>query len=322
MLTSLTFAAALVAALAITPIVRRLAFRYGMLDHPGEHRKVHRTPVPRLGGVGMVIAFGVGIAVATVASGDLNAGGLRPNRAPAILAGVSLLLALGLIDDIRGMRALVKLVVQIAAALLAFGLGLGIERLQLPWGLVELGPLALPVTVAWIVGVINAVNLIDGLDGLASGVVLTVLGAFAVLAAADGVDPTLYIVAATIGAAVGFLAYNLHPASIIMGDTGSMFLGFVVAAIAISLTQDGLAPVAPWVPVVALGVPILDTAWAIVRRTARGDAFYVADRGHIHHQLLRLGMSQRDAMLTLTMVSAGFAILALILAGVPDRVGP
>lgn len=316
MLISLTFAAALVAGLTITPIVRRLAHRLDLLDLPGEHRKVHQFPVPRLGGVAMVIAFGVGLALATLAAGDLNAGGLQPNRAPAILAGLALLFVLGVTDDTRGMRALVKLTVQVAAALLAFGLGLSLERLHFPWGIVELGPLALPVTVAWIVGVINAVNLIDGLDGLASGVVLTVLGTFAVIAALDGVDPTLYIIAATIGAAAGFLAYNLHPASIIMGDTGSMFLGFVVAAVGISLAQDGVDPVPPWVPVIALGVPILDTMWAIVRRTARGDAFYVADRGHIHHQLLRLGFSQRDAMLGLTAVSAGLAMVALVLAGV------
>jgi UDP-GlcNAc:undecaprenyl-phosphate/decaprenyl-phosphate GlcNAc-1-phosphate transferase len=163
------------------------------------------------------------------------------------------------------------------------------------------------------VGVINAVNLIDGLDGLATGVVLTVLGAFALLAAADGIDPTLPIIAATVGAAVGFLAYNLHPATIIMGDTGSMFLGFVVAAIGIALTQDGVFPQPPWVPILALGVPILDTAWAVIRRTARGEPFFVADRGHIHHQLLRRGLTQRDAMLSLTAVSAGLAVLAVLI---------
>ena len=171
----------------------------------------------------------------------------------------------------------------------------------------------MPITVAWIVGVINAINLIDGLDGLAAGVVLTVLGAFGLLAAGDGVDPTLYIVAATMGAAVGFLAYNLHPATIIMGDTGSMVLGFIVAAVAISLMQDGANPQPPWVPIIALGVPIVDTMWAIVRRTARGEPLFVADRGHIHHQLLRIGLSQRDAMLTLTAVSAALAMAAVLL---------
>lgn len=313
MLIALTFAAALVTGLIVTPIVRGVAHHLELLDQPGG-RKVHQVPIPRLGGVAIAIAIAVAIGGAIVANPDLGATpGLRPNRPPAMLAGIGLLLVIGIIDDVRGMRALVKLGFQVVAAVLAWWLGLSIDRLHFAWGIVELGPLALPVTVAWIVAVINAVNLIDGLDGLAAGVVLTVLGAFGLLAAADGVDPTLFIVAATIGAAVGFLAYNLHPATIIMGDTGSMVLGFVVAAIAISLTQDGVYPQAPWVPIIALGVPIIDTIWAVVRRTARGDAFFVADRGHIHHQLLRLGLSQRDAMLLLTAVSGGLAMLAVLL---------
>jgi UDP-GlcNAc:undecaprenyl-phosphate/decaprenyl-phosphate GlcNAc-1-phosphate transferase len=313
MLIALTFAAALVVGLIVTPIVREFAHRRDLLDQPGG-RKVHQVPIPRLGGVAMAIAFGFAIAGATIADPDLGATlGLRPNRAPAILVGVGLLLLVGIVDDTRGMKAMVKLTFQVAIAGLAWWAGLSIDQLHFPWGIVELGPLSLPVTVAWIVGVINAINLIDGLDGLAAGVVLTVLGGFGLLAAADGVDPTLYLIAATMGAAVGFLAYNLHPATIIMGDTGSMVLGFVVAAVAISLTQDGVYPHAPWVPVVALGVPLLDTAWAVVRRTARGEAFFVADRGHIHHQLLRFGFSQRDAMLSLTAVSAGLAVVAVLL---------
>jgi UDP-GlcNAc:undecaprenyl-phosphate GlcNAc-1-phosphate transferase len=313
MLIALTFAAALVVGLVVTPIVREFAHRRELLDLPGG-RKVHQVPIPRLGGVAMAIAFGFAIAGATIADPDLGSTlGLRPNRAPAILVGVGLLLAVGIVDDTRGMKATVKLSSQVAIAGLAWWAGLSIDQLHFPGGIVELGPLSLPVTVAWIVGIINAVNLIDGLDGLAAGVVLTVLGGFGLLAAADGVDPTLYLIAAMMGAAVGFLAYNLHPATIIMGDTGSMVLGFVVAAIAISLTQDGVHPQAPWVPIVALGVPLLDTAWAVVRRTARGEALFVADSGHIHHQLLRLGFSQRDAMLSLTAVSAGLAVVAVLL---------
>ena len=316
MLIALTFAIALVVGLVATPIVRGFAHGQGLLDQPGG-RKVHRVAIPRLGGVAMAIAFAAAVGVAILMSPDLGAvGGLRPNRAAAILAGVALLVVVGVVDDVRGMRALVKLSFQVATAIVAWWLGLSIELLHMPWGIVELGILSLPITVAWIVGVINAVNLIDGLDGLASGVVLTALGAFGLLAAVDGVDPTLPLIAATAGAAVGFLAYNLHPASIIMGDTGSMFLGFVVAAIAISLTQDGVHPVSPWVPIVALGVPIVDTAWAIVRRTARGEPFFVADRGHIHHQLLRRGLSQRDAMLILTAASAGLGVIAVLLAQV------
>jgi UDP-GlcNAc:undecaprenyl-phosphate/decaprenyl-phosphate GlcNAc-1-phosphate transferase len=316
MLIALTFATALVVGLIATPIVRGFAQGQGLLDQPGG-RKVHRIAIPRLGGVAMAIAFGAGVGVAILVSPDLDAvGGLRPNRAPAILVGVAILVIVGVVDDIRGMRPLVKLSFQVATAVATWWLGLSVDRLHLPWGIVELGILSLPITVAWIVAVINAVNLIDGLDGLASGVVLTALAAFGLLAAVDGVDPTLPLIAATTGAAVGFLAYNLHPATIIMGDTGSMFLGFVVAALSISLTQDGVDPVPPWVPMIALGVPIVDTAWAIVRRTARGEPFFVADRGHIHHQLLRRGLSQRDAMLILTAASASLAVIAVLLAQV------
>jgi UDP-GlcNAc:undecaprenyl-phosphate GlcNAc-1-phosphate transferase len=317
MLTALTSAVALVVSLAVTPIVRLVAERLGLLDQPDAKRKIHEQPVPRLGGLAIAIAFGAAIGFAALATLDLNAVGiLRPNRAPAILAGAALLVVVGVVDDVRGMRALLKLAWQVAAAVLAFVLGLSLERLHLPWGTVDLGLLALPVTVTWIVAVINAINLIDGLDGLATGVVLAALGAFALLAASDGVDPTLPIIAAAGGAAIGFLAYNLHPASIIMGDTGSMFLGFVVGSVSISLIQDGVTPQPPWVPVIALAIPLADMVWAIIRRTARGEPFFVADRGHIHHQLLRAGLSQRDAMLMLTAVSAGLAVLAVLLGRV------
>jgi UDP-GlcNAc:undecaprenyl-phosphate/decaprenyl-phosphate GlcNAc-1-phosphate transferase len=311
MLTALTFAIACVVGLAITPIVRHYARRLELLDMPGG-RKVHQVPVPRLGGVAMTLAFAVGIGFAGLVASELgSAAFLRLSLAPAILGGVAFLLVVGIIDDVRGMPALAKLAGQVAVALLAAIMGLRLERLVFPWGMVELGPLAVPLTVAWIVGVMNAINLIDGLDGLASGVVLTVLGAFGLLAAIDGTDPTLPVIAATVGATAGFLAYNLHPATIIMGDTGSMFLGFVVAAIGILLTQDAGRPLAPWVPIIALGLPLIDTAWAVVRRTARGEPFFVADRGHVHHQLLRRGLSQRDAMLTLTALSGALAIIAV-----------
>jgi UDP-GlcNAc:undecaprenyl-phosphate GlcNAc-1-phosphate transferase len=311
MLTAMTFAIACVVGLLVTPLVRHYAYRLELLDMPGG-RKVHQVPVPRLGGVAMTLAFAVGVGFAGLVASELgSAAFLRLSLAPAILAGVALLLVIGVVDDVRGVPALAKLGGQVVVALVAAIMGLRLEHLVFPWGSVDLGLLSVPLTVAWVVGVINAVNLIDGLDGLASGVVLTVLGAFGLLAAIDGTDPILPIIAATAGAAVGFLAYNVHPASIIMGDTGSMLLGFVVAAVGILLTQDSARPVAPWVPIIALGVPLIDTAWAVVRRTARGEPFFVADRGHVHHQLLRRGLSQRDAMLTLTALSGALALLAV-----------
>jgi UDP-GlcNAc:undecaprenyl-phosphate/decaprenyl-phosphate GlcNAc-1-phosphate transferase len=313
MLTALTFAVAVVTGLVTTPIVRDVAIRRGWLDQPGG-RKIHDVPIPRLGGVAIVIAFAVGVAAATVASPGLTTRfGDASDRLVPILVGVAVLAAVGVVDDVNGMRARVKLLAQIGAAVVAWILGLRLEEIHALGTVLDLGWASLPVTVLWTVAVINAVNLIDGLDGLASGVVLTALGAFAVIASVDGPGPTLIVTAAIAGAAVGFLAYNLYPASIIMGDTGSMVLGFVVAAIGASLMQDGAAPVAPWVPVIALAVPVVDTGWAVIRRLGRGGSVFEADAGHIHHQLLRRGASTRDTMLILTAISAAAAILAILL---------
>jgi UDP-GlcNAc:undecaprenyl-phosphate/decaprenyl-phosphate GlcNAc-1-phosphate transferase len=314
MVTALVFVVAMVTSLVVTPLVRHYGHLTGILDQP-DPRKVHVVPIPRLGGIAMVLAFGLAIGLATFYNPDLGElGTVRPNRAPAIILTVAVLFVVGIWDDVRGTRALVKLAFQVLAAVIGWWLGLSIDKLSGPWGTVHLDPwLSLLLTVLWIVAVINALNLIDGLDGLAAGVSLTILGGFAILAGREGYDPTLPVIAAAAGAAIGFLAYNLHPASIIMGDTGAMFLGFVIAVIGISLTQDGVVPHPPWVPAIALGLPILDMLWAVIRRAASGLPIHVADRGHIHHQLLNRGLSQRDTMLLLTAVSAGFAVVAVLL---------
>jgi UDP-GlcNAc:undecaprenyl-phosphate GlcNAc-1-phosphate transferase len=309
------FAVALLAASLLTPVIRGAAHGAGLLDEP-EGRKVHATPIPRLGGVAIATAFYLGIAAALVVTRAAGSPvSLETGHLPAILVGAALVAAIGVLDDLQGMRARVKLSGQVVVALVAFGLGLSIDRLDGPWGSVALGVWALPLTVAWIVAVINAVNLIDGLDGLASGVALTALAAFFLIASAGGsVPPTLIVLAAGAGGAIGFLRYNLHPASIIMGDTGSMLLGYLLAAAAISLTQTAPTGVAPWVPLIALGVPLGDTAWTIVRRLLAGDPVFVADRRHIHHRLLALGLSQRPAAMLLWLVSAGLGLLAVLLA--------
>jgi UDP-GlcNAc:undecaprenyl-phosphate/decaprenyl-phosphate GlcNAc-1-phosphate transferase len=310
------FAVALLAASLLTPVIRGAAHGAGLLDEP-EGRKVHETPIPRLGGVAIAAGFYVGIAAALVVA--RSAGSplrLETGHLPAILVGAALIAAVGVLDDTQDMRARVKLGAQVVVALVAFGLGLSIDRLDGPWGSLALGVWGLPLTVAWIVVVINAMNLIDGLDGVAAGVALTALAAFFVIASADGArPPSLIVLAAGAGGAIGFLRYNLHPASIIMGDTGSMLLGYLLAASAISLTQAGSPGVTPWVPVVALGVPLVDTAWTVVRRLVARDPVFVADRRHIHHRLLETGLSQRTVALLLWLVSAGLGVLAVFLAG-------
>jgi len=309
------FVVALLAASLLTPVIRGAAREAGLLDEP-DGRKVHEVPIPRLGGVAIATAFYLGIAAALVVA--RTAGfplSLETGHLPAILVGAALIAAIGVLDDLQGMRARVKLSAQVVVALVAFGLGLSIDRLDGPWGSLALGAWALPLTVAWIVVVINAVNLIDGLDGLASGVALTALAAFFVIAASDGArPPSLIVLAAGAGGAIGFLRYNLHPASIIMGDTGSMLLGYLLAASAISLTQTGSPAVAPWVPLVALGVPLGDIAWTIVRRVVAREPIFVADRRHIHHRMLEIGLGQRTAALLLWLVSAALGALAVLLA--------
>jgi UDP-GlcNAc:undecaprenyl-phosphate GlcNAc-1-phosphate transferase len=309
------FAVSLLGASVLTPIIRGAALEAGLLDEP-DGRKVHETPIPRIGGVAIATAFYIGIAAALVVARTGGSPlGLETGHLPAILVGTALIAAIGVLDDLQGMRARVKLSAQVVVALVAFGLGLSIDRLDGPWGSLALGAWALPLTVAWIVAVINALNLIDGLDGLASGVALTALAAFFLIASADGAaPPSLIVLAAGAGGAIGFLRYNLHPASIIMGDTGSMLLGYLLAATAISLTQTGTPGLTPWVPLVALGLPLGDTAWTIVRRVVAREPVFVADRRHIHHRLLALGLGQRAVAVLLWLVSAGLGLLAVWLS--------
>jgi len=311
---AVAFVAALVASAILTPLIRGAATERGLLDEPDE-RKVHEVAIPRLGGVGIVAALFVGVAGAllvatrvepslTILSGDL----------PPILAGTALIAGVGIIDDLRGMRARVKLLAQVGIALVAVVLGLSLDRLDGPWGSISLGAWSVPLTVAWIVAVINAVNLIDGLDGLASGVSLTAMAALFVIASSGGAEPPyLIVLAGCAGAVIGFLPFNLHPASIIMGDTGAMLLGFVISSVGVSVTQTLPSGVPPWVPVIAVGLPLTDTAWAILRRLAVGDPIFVPDKRHIHHQLLAAGLSQRVVMLVLWGVSAALGVLAVAL---------
>lgn len=309
------FGVAVVAAYLLTPVVRDAAHGAGLLDEP-EERKLHDKPIPRLGGVAIGGAFYLGIAAALVVARltrqplDLETGDL-----PGILVGAALIVGVGLLDDLQGMRARVKLVAQIVVALVAYGLGLSIDRLDGPWGSLDIGAWSLLLTVAWIVAVVNAVNLIDGLDGLASGVALTALAAFFVVGVGQGrVDPVLPVMAAGAGGVIGFLRFNLHPASIIMGDTGSLLLGFLLAAVGISLLQAPGGGVAPWVPIVAVGVPLADMTWAVVRRLAAGAPLFAPDKRHIHHQLLAAGLGRRGAMLVLWAISAALGAIAVLLA--------
>jgi UDP-GlcNAc:undecaprenyl-phosphate GlcNAc-1-phosphate transferase len=308
------FCVAFVAAVVLTPLVRGVAQGAGLLDQP-DPRKIHDVPVPRLGGAAIGAAFYVGMAVALVVARLIGRRlGLETGHLSAVLVGVALIAGVGLLDDLQGMRARVKLSAQVVVALIVYGLGLSIDRLDGPWGSVALGTLSLPLTVLWIVGVINALNLIDGLDGLASGVSLTGIAAFMGIALIHGgADPILPVLAASAGGVLGFLRFNLPPASIIMGDTGSMLLGFLLAAVAISLSQAGAVGTHPWIPLLVLALPLADTGRVIVRRLVAGHPVFAPDKRHVHHRLLARGLAPRRVMLLLWVVSGLFGALAVAL---------
>ena len=305
---------ALVAALVLTPLVRYLARRQGLLDKP-DYRKVHPIPIPRLGGIAIAAAFYLGLAAAILVTSPGPNRLIEADQLVAVLIGVALIVCIGIVDDLFGMRARVKLSAQVSIAIVVALLGLAIEHFDGPWGRIGLGVWSIPVTVIWFVLVMDAINLIDGLDGLASGVVLIAMGALYLVSVRAGIPlPLAAVLGAGAGAVLGFLPFNLSPASIIMGDTGSILLGFLVAAVGITVTQSGSPAAAPWVPIIVLAVPLLDTAWAVTRRAIARSPIFAPDRKHVHHRLLAAGLSQGNAMLLLWAISASFGLVGVLIA--------
>jgi len=314
------FFVALVLAAFLTPLSCRLAVRVGAVSVPGG-RNVHAGMIPRLGG----LAVATSALLPTMGGLWLRArddGAWTAAHLPAlgVLAGAILVCAVGAWDDIKGLRVRNKLIAQILAALLAFKLGVRIDGISLPLvGALPLEEFALPATVLWIVAVTNAVNLIDGLDGLAVGVVffaaLVHLGVTLLSGDGSGATPTSLTMSALLGSLLGFLFYNFNPARVFLGDSGSYFLGFTLASSALlPPIQKASTAVSLLVPMLALGLPIFDTTLSMVRRYLAKQPLWGADRGHIHHRLLGLGITHRRAVLTLYAVTAVLATAALAAA--------
>lgn len=315
-----TFAISLAIAAILTPLVLRWATARRYFDSPDE-RKVHVAPIPRLGGIAIVIAFFTpltGLALIDVGmTGVLQGMG---QQLIGLYVGGLLITAVGLYDDFKGANAVQKLVVQIAVALLMYQFGYQIKIISSPFGgNIELGALSVVVTVLWFVGVMNAVNLIDGLDGLAGGIGFISISTLLALSALNQNMVAVLLCAALAGALGGFLIYNFNPARIFMGDTGSLFLGFVLAALSISSSTKGSTTVALTIPILILGLPILDTAMAIGRRIRKRRPIFSADQDHIHHKLLRAGLSHRGAVLALYGLAL---VLALAAIGLRFRATP
>jgi UDP-GlcNAc:undecaprenyl-phosphate GlcNAc-1-phosphate transferase len=304
--------AALTSAL-LTPLVRRLALRLGAVSNPGG-RNVNERTVPRLGGIAIAVGFLVPL-LALFPAESAVASALRTDwrKFVGLLAGATLLAAIGVLDDTKRVRATHKLLVQVVAATIAYWAGFHIDAVRLPlFGALSMGIFAVPVTVLWIVAIVNAVNLIDGLDGLAAGVVFFA-GVTNLVVACMSQDVFVSAVMATmLGAVIGFLFFNFNPARIFMGDSGSYFLGFVLGTTSASASsQKASTAVSILVPMIALGLPIFDTLFALVRRYLERRPLFSPDRGHVHHRLLDMGLTHRRAVLILYGVCMAFTATAI-----------
>ena len=293
----------------LTPPVKKLAYRIGAIDVPKDGRRMHKRPTPRLGGLAI---FG-GFLIAAVLTGQLT-----PQRL-WILAGAAVIVVLGIFDDRNALSAKFKFVIQILAAAIPVIFGdLRIAMFTNPFLFSDslywnLGALSIPITILWIVAITNAVNLIDGLDGLAVGV--SSIASMTMLAVALFIGETeiAVILAAMAGACVGFMPYNLNPASIFMGDTGSTFLGYMLATLSIQGLFKVYALISFAVPFLILGLPIFDTAFAIVRRVLSGRSPLAPDRGHVHHRLIDMGFNQKQAVAILYVISVVLGLIAVVL---------
>ena len=312
------FAVACVVSLVVTPAVIMLAKRTGAMDAP-DARKVHKKPIPRIGGLAIYAGFMAAVLFVAIKFG-LDAEMVR-ETVGLVLSG-SLIVALGLIDDYKNLPAKIKLLGQIlAAAVLVAAFDVRIDFVTDPFGdYIYLEWFAVPATMLWLVGLTNTVNLIDGLDGLAAGVSAIASLTIMLIALEQDFILVAVLTAALAGAAVGFLKYNFNPAQIFMGDTGSMFLGFMLAGISVTGAVKSVATIALVVPVFALGLPILDTTFAIVRRVRGGVPIFKPDKGHLHHRLLSVGFTQRQAVLLMYVISALFGLSAIALTAVSSQI--
>ncbi len=318
----------------LTPEIRSRALNLGLVDKPGEERRIHKVPIPRLGGVAIYISILFTIAALIAIAGKLPSEARGVEGIQGIAVGGTLVFVLGLLDDLESLRARMKFLVQILAACAAYSLGVRIRSIPIPLNMdinlgfiaihggvpIDLGYLSLPLTVMWLVGVANAVNLIDGMDGLAAGV--SAISAMTIwsVAMASSIDrPYAALIAAVVaGALFGFLRWNFNPARIFLGDSGAYLAGFILGAISITGVIKGAAAATVIVPTVLLVVlilffPLLDTSWAVVRRMAAGRSIFSPDAGHIHHRLLQAGLSQKKVAYLIYGVSGILGLIAAFL---------
>jgi UDP-GlcNAc:undecaprenyl-phosphate GlcNAc-1-phosphate transferase len=295
-----------------TPLMIRLAKLVGAIDVPNDDRRVHKVPTPRLGGLAIFLGFMVALFYKEGFKSEML----------GVLVGASIIAALGFFDDIKPLSAKFKFLVQVIAAAIVVQSGIRIYGVTNPLyfmfptvpSYIQFGIWSYPLTLFWIVGVTNAINLVDGLDGLAAGISAISAVTLMFAAMSTGQNSAAFMAAILAASTLGFLPYNFNPAKIFMGDTGSLFLGFMLSVISVTGATKSAAALSILVPIFAIGLPIFDTLFAMVRRALSGKSMMEADKGHLHHKLLDAGMSQKQAVLTLYSISAvlGFSAVALV----------
>jgi UDP-GlcNAc:undecaprenyl-phosphate/decaprenyl-phosphate GlcNAc-1-phosphate transferase len=301
---------ALLIVVLLTPAVGGMARLLGAVDQPGG-RRLHTRPIPRLGG----LALFLGVIVPALAFLKLN------SETRGLLLGIAVATTVGAVDDFRGLRPWEKFSGQVAAAVIPVGFGIWIDHFTLPFiGVHGLSPwVGKPLTLVWIVAIMNMVNFLDGLDGLAAGVCAIAGGTFSVIALSLQKPNAAVVSAVVLGACVGFLRHNFYPARIFMGDSGAMLLGFVLATVAVEGLLKTAATVALAFPLLVLAVPILDTGFVIAKRLKYHRPIYSADHEHLHYRFLNIGFSQRRATVTIWLWCASLAAAALGTRFIPFR---
>ncbi len=318
----ITFALAFIISFSATPIVRRLAFKVGGVDIPKDNRRMHKKPIALMGGLAIICGFVISLIFDLVTTSNI----ITPDREIAgLMTGIAVIMMMGVLDDTQTLKAWVKLAFQLLAAICVVAISdTRITVITNPFGsdpYMELSPfISFPLTVLWIVGITNAINLIDGLDGLAAGVSsISSLSLFFVSILRADLDPsiavyTALVTAALSGSTLGFLPFNFNPAKIFMGETGAAFLGFTLGVISIQGAMKSYTAISIAIPLLVLGLPLFDTLFAIIRRILSHKSIMEADRGHLHHRLIDMGLSQRQSVLIMYIASASLGLCAIVLA--------
>ena len=310
----IAFFSALIISFILTPPARKLAFKVGALDVPKDPRKIHKKPMPYFGGLAIYVSI-ISCMFVYMPHDKVNV---------SVMIGATVIALTGVVDDMYGMNAKLKLAMQIIAALIAIYGGVRIHFITNPLsatGISLLSNLTIPITLFWIVGITNTINLIDGLDGLASGVASIAATTLLFTAALEGYDFIVMQCAIIAGASLGFLPFNFNPAKIFMGDTGSLLLGYMLAVTSILGMVKSVAAVTLVVPVFALGLPIFDTTFAIIRRYINKKPIMEADKDHLHHKLMKIGLNQRQTVLIMYFISMLLGLAAIIVSDTDPFVG-